>query len=260
METVLKGIGVGDGARCEDRSLDPLRSDQSCSRNPFRKKTVLSSSFSVSSLQPLYDVLLGPIADLLQGDELIVVPDGPFCVAPYSASSQSIRIRTIPSLTFLKMIADATEDFHSKTGALLVGARDPWLKEVTDKKGQPILKQLPCAKEEVEMIGELLQTTPLTGKNATKAEVLKRLKSVALVHIAAHGFSLKYRTEITNPQRGRFYIKNVGCCGSSSSSKTSCAELLSQWPGRSEVGGCSGNCKGFSVCWSSVCFGVTVGN
>ena len=37
------------------------------------------------------------------------------------------------------------------------------------------------------MIGQLLQTTPLTGKSATKAEVLKSMKSVALVHIAAHG-------------------------------------------------------------------------
>ena len=120
-----------------------------------------------------------------QGDELIVVPDGPFCLAPYSALSESIRIRTVPSLTAFNVIVGAPEDFHNKTGALLVG--DPWLKEVTDKKGEPILEQLLCAKGEVEMIGELLQTTPLTGKNATKAEVLKSMKSVALVHIAAHG-------------------------------------------------------------------------
>ena len=37
------------------------------------------------------------------------------------------------------------------------------------------------------MIGKILKTTPLTGKNATKGEVLKRMTSVALVHIAAHG-------------------------------------------------------------------------
>ena len=49
------------------------------------------------------------------------------------------------------------------------------------------LCQLPFAKEEVEMIGKILNTSPLTGKDATKDEVLKRLSSVALVHIAAHG-------------------------------------------------------------------------
>ena len=37
------------------------------------------------------------------------------------------------------------------------------------------------------MIGEILDTTPLTGKEATKDDVLKRIGSVALVHIAAHG-------------------------------------------------------------------------
>ena len=37
------------------------------------------------------------------------------------------------------------------------------------------------------MIGEILNTAPLTGKEATKDEVLKRIGSVALVHIAAHG-------------------------------------------------------------------------
>ncbi|XP_068686240.1 tetratricopeptide repeat protein 28-like [Montipora foliosa] len=185
MQTILKGIGVRDFVRCENRSLDPLRSDLSHSKKLVTDKTVLPSSSSVNSLQPLYDVLLGPIADLLQGNELIVVPDGPFCLAPYSALSESIRIRTVPSLTAFNVIVGAPEDFHSKTGALLVG--DPWLKEVTNKKGEPILEQLPCAKQEVEMIGQLLQTTPLTGKSATKSEVLKSMKSVALVHIAAHG-------------------------------------------------------------------------
>ena len=185
METILKEIGVRDGVRCENRSLDPLRSDLSHSKKLITEKTVLPSSYSVNSLQPLCDVLLGPIAGLLQGNELIVVPDGPFCLAPYSALSESIRIRTVPSLTAFNVIVGAPEDFHSKTGALLEG--DPWLKEVTNKKGEPILEQLSCAKHELEMIGQLLQTTPLTGKSATKSEVLKSMKSVALVHIAAHG-------------------------------------------------------------------------
>ena len=37
------------------------------------------------------------------------------------------------------------------------------------------------------MTGRNLGTAPLTGEKATKDEVLKRLSSVALVHIAAHG-------------------------------------------------------------------------
>ena len=39
------------------------------------------------------------------------------------------------------------------------------------------------------MIGKIIKVTPLTGKEATKAQVLKELSSVQLVHIAAHGSS-----------------------------------------------------------------------
>ena len=37
------------------------------------------------------------------------------------------------------------------------------------------------------MIGKMLNSTPLIGTQATKDEVLRRLGSVALVHMAAHG-------------------------------------------------------------------------
>ena len=179
MEATLKEIGAGVRVKCENRSMDELTDDPPSTREAVGEKDQ-SCTFSVNSLRPLYDAIIGPIADLLQGDQLVVVPDGPFCLAPYSALSESISIRTVPSLSALKLIAGAPDDFHSKSGALLVG--DPCLDEVPMN-----LSQLPYAKKEVEMIGKLLKTTPLTGKDATKDEVVKRLKSVALVHIAAHG-------------------------------------------------------------------------
>ncbi|XP_044166249.1 tetratricopeptide repeat protein 28-like [Acropora millepora] len=37
------------------------------------------------------------------------------------------------------------------------------------------------------MIASILNTRPLTGRQATKAEVIKRLSLVGLIHIAAHG-------------------------------------------------------------------------
>ena len=179
MATTLQEIGAGVRATCENRSMDELTDDPPPNREDVGEKDKSCTS-SVNSLCPLYDVLIGPIADLLQEDQLNVVPDGPFCLAPYSALSESIRIRVVPSLTTLQVIAGAPDDFHSKSGALLVG--DPCLEKVPMH-----LSQLPYAKKEVEMIGKLLKTTPLTGRDATRDEVLKRLKSVALVHIAAHG-------------------------------------------------------------------------
>ncbi|XP_068759724.1 tetratricopeptide repeat protein 28-like [Montipora capricornis] len=184
MDSTFKQINAGAVVLCENRSLDRQRSDFSSSREAV-EETVQSLSCSVHSLQPLYDVLVSPIADLIQGDDLVFVPDGHFSLAPFSAMSDSVRIRAIPSLTALKLITMASDDFQSKNEALLVG--DPCLSEVTFGNGEPMYGQLPCAKKEVDIIGELLQTVPLTGKNATKAEVLKRMKSVALIHIAAHG-------------------------------------------------------------------------
>ena len=184
METTLKQISAGTVVRCENRSVHRQRSDFSCNREAV-EETFQSLSISDQTLHPLYDVLISPIADLLQGDDLIFVPDGPFCLAPYSALSASVRIRTVPSLSALKLIASAPNDFKSRSEALLVG--DPCLKEITWGTGGPMFEQLPCAKKEVEIIGEILQMAPLTGENATKAEVLKRMKSVALIHIAAHG-------------------------------------------------------------------------
>ena len=184
MESVFQQIGVGTVVQCENRSLNRQCKDFSCSREAV-EETVQALSFSVNSFQPLYDVLVSPIADLLQGDDLVFVPDGPFCLAPFSALSDSVRIRAIPSLTALKVITSESDNFQSKNEALLVG--DPCLKEVTSGNGKPMFTQLPCAKKEVDVIGKLLQTIPLTGQNASKAEVLKRMMSVALIHIAAHG-------------------------------------------------------------------------
>ena len=133
------------------------------------------------------------MADLLIGDELLIIPDGPLWLAPYAALKdgnskylcESFRIRLAPSLTSLRLIADCPDDYHKSSGALLVG--DPWVSEVTNSEGEKVLEQLPCAKEEVEMIGKILNITPITGRQATKREVLKRLSSVSLVHLAAHG-------------------------------------------------------------------------
>lgn len=134
----------------------------------------------------LYDTVIDPIADLLQGEEVVIIPDGPLSLVPFSAFvdrelrhlSESKRIRISPSLTSLQLIGDSPKDYHSRRGVLLVG--DPCVKDI------PFSSQLPFARHEVETIGNILKAQPLTGRNATKDEVLRRMTSVALLHIAAH--------------------------------------------------------------------------
>ena len=184
LETTLKNIRAGVDVRCENRSLDQRKDNQTSSTEKDDQTSKLSHD-TIDCFKPLYDAIIGPIEDLLDGDELIVVPDGALSLAPWAALSESLRIRTVPSLTSLKFIIDSPDEYHCKSGALLVG--DPCLKKVTNKGGYPIYDQLKYAKKEVEMIGEILKCQPLTGEAATKKEVLRRINSVALVHIAAHG-------------------------------------------------------------------------
>ena len=127
-----------------------------------------------------YDAVIGPIVDLLgpEDDELLIVSDGELCLTPWAAVIDWIRIRTVPSLTSYQLIRSVPEGYHKKTGALLVG--NPCLNEL--KKPHP---DLPGAQEEVESIALILNAIPLTGRQATKAEVMRRMSSVGVIHIAA---------------------------------------------------------------------------
>ena len=186
-----KQIGVR-GFRCEERFLDdPL--DEEKKGLPDRASTEeKESTSSQEDLKALSDVVIAPISHLIRGDELIIVPDGPSFLIPYAALvdqhsrflSETLRIRMAPSLNILMLLTECPEKYHSTSGALLVG--NPWVETVRLKGCRPF-PQLPGAEEEVKMIGQILNTEPLTGKNATKDQVLSRLNSVSLVHIAARG-------------------------------------------------------------------------
>ena len=146
----------------------------------------------VTALSNLYDTVIGPIEDLLKGDqELIIIPDGPLYFVPYAALlnhedpahflGEYVRIRIFPSLANLKIIVDGEDQLQHSKGkpeALLVG-----------NPTNP--KPLPNAETEVneiaKIIDPLVHDQVLINQEATKEAVLKRIYSAALVHIAAHG-------------------------------------------------------------------------
>ena len=205
---VYTQLGVRANVRCEDRSLGALRKSHSKVDEKTKEDNPQPPIQQDKYLSTLFDNVIKPVADLVQGDELVIIPDGPLWLAPYAAFKdgnskymcESFRIRLAPSLTSLRLIADCPDDYHKGSGALLVG--DPWVAEVTNSKGEKLLKQLPFAKEEVEMIGKILNIAPITGREATKHEVLKKLGSVSLVHFAAHGCMETGEIALTpNPDR-----------------------------------------------------------
>ena len=79
-----------------------------------------------------YKLIIAPVADLLEGPEIIIVPDRALYQIPYAALidesgkylSETFRIRLAPSLTTLKLINESPADYHCQTGALIVGNPD----------------------------------------------------------------------------------------------------------------------------------------
>ena len=82
----------------------------------------------ISSLSLCYKRFITP--DLLEEPEINIGPDRSLYKVPFAAQSEkegaeylseTHRIRVIPSLTTLKMIQNSPEDYHSSTGALIMG-------------------------------------------------------------------------------------------------------------------------------------------
>ena len=188
--------------QCEDRSLAFSKaSDSTC--EPAEEESLaayrLVEEEEEENLQPLptraerYRMIIAPVADFLDQLELIIVPDPALYKVPFAALenesgnylSEEYRVRIIPSLTTLGLIQDSPADYHSQTEALIVG--EPDVRDVSYKGSLGVLCRLPSAKEEAEMIGELIGAVPLLGRQATKDAVLQRIPSVSLIHFAAHG-------------------------------------------------------------------------
>ena len=174
------------------------------------------------NLTLLYKMIIAPVAKLLKESEIIIVPDRHLYRVPFPALlddsgkylSETFRIRIVPSLTTLKCIQDSPADYHSQTGALIVG--DPEVGEVLWKGCRKTISPLPCARKEAEMVGRLLGVQPLVGKQATKQAVLQRINSVSLIHFAAHG----------NEEKGEIILVPVGT-GSRLPRETDCLLTVS---------------------------------
>ena len=203
-ESLLRKFHVLPQEQCEDRSLfssfaNQLTNESNLEDSLSTFRPLLDEGEVYTDPEPptlfqVYNMLIAPVSDLLEGSEIIVVPDRCFLQVPFTALhdksrrylSDSVRIRIVPSLTTLMLILDSPADSHSETGALIVS--EPRVTDVYFKGVLRYLCPLPGAKGEAEMIARLLpESHLLIGEQATKQAVLQRIPSVSLVHFAAHG-------------------------------------------------------------------------
>ena len=201
----------GNPARCEDRSL-PSRQNRRIRQNqeidqevekvdedllsclPTKRITPTDRS---SALGKLYDLLFCCKSPDQEATDLIIAPDAELHKIPFAAlrdeNNQTLaekhRIRVLPSLTIMKAIFDCPANYHNQKGAVIVG--DPDVGSVFLKATQKTvpITRLKHAYKEAEEIARMVGVNPLLGEEATKARFLEKLRTAALVHIAAHGDS-----------------------------------------------------------------------
>lgn len=162
----FESLSYGRSINCEDRSLLALYDIQSAAdgtqHDRIREKRLFEDSddeeLEAQNLpNQIYYTLIAPIADRIQNREVVLVPEGSMAMVPFAALqddsgkylSDSCRVRIIPSLSTLKLILDSPENYHSQTGALIVG--DPQVSHVTP------LWQLKAARQEAREIANLLR-------------------------------------------------------------------------------------------------------
>ncbi|PFX23434.1 Tetratricopeptide repeat protein 28 [Stylophora pistillata] len=189
----FRSLSILSKQNCEDRSLDDTESTLLHNENRSAVLRDYDAEETKTNLDLCYKIFIAPVADLLKEPEIIIVPDSCMYQIPFAALSdkggkyfsETFRLRIVPSLSTLKLIQDSPSEYHSQTGALIVG--DPVVGEVIYKDRRKNITPLPCARKEAEKLGGLLGLPPLIGVSATKQAVLEWISSVSLIHIAAHG-------------------------------------------------------------------------
>ena len=87
--------------------------------------------------------------------------------------SESFTIRVVPSLATLKLVQDGSPDYHSQTGALVVGDPDVGVVIYRGRVNRTFVP-LAGARKGSEMIGRLLGVQLLLGKHATRQAELQK--------------------------------------------------------------------------------------
>jgi len=174
-------------------------------------------------LQQLHQVLIDPIADLLPADpaaRVIFMPQRELFLVPFPALQdaqgtyliEKHTILTAPAIQVLDLTRQRRQRLTANTphsssvfrppssvlpspssvlpspsNLLIVG--NPTMPKIAWVPGDPPqpLTALPHAEQEARAIAQLLQTTALTGNQATKAAVLAKLPAARVIHLATHG-------------------------------------------------------------------------
>ncbi|MBD1868241.1 CHAT domain-containing protein [Cyanobacteria bacterium FACHB-471] len=138
-------------------------------------------------LQQLHQILIEPIADLLPNDpneRVIFVPQEYLFLVPFAALQAPDGQYLIEQHTLLTTSAVQALELSQQRPAsaaqtaVVVGNPAPM---------PGSLAPLPYAEAEAEAIAQLLNTTAITGTDATETAIRQRLSDAQIIHFATHG-------------------------------------------------------------------------
>ncbi len=155
-------------------------------------------------LQQLHQILIQPIAQFLPTDpnsKVIFIPQSSLFLVPFAALQdeqgkyliQKHTILTAPAIQVLELTHQQRQRVGARYTVPLQGKDilvmgNPTMPSIPDAMGKlQQLPSLPGAEIEANAIAKLLNTQPIIGASATKANILQKLTSARIVHLATHG-------------------------------------------------------------------------
>ncbi|NER51908.1 MAG: CHAT domain-containing protein [Symploca sp. SIO1A3] len=146
---------------------------------------------SNQGLEQLYQVLISPIAQFLPTnpeERVIFIPHQQLFLVPFPALIDTsgkylIEKHTILTAPAIQVLQLTQQQQVSGKDVLVVG--NPTMPSVGIPPQQ--LPPLPGAEVEAKAIAQLLQTSALTGNQATETAVKQQMNSARIIHLATHG-------------------------------------------------------------------------
>jgi CHAT domain-containing protein/Flp pilus assembly protein TadD len=153
----------------------------------------------IKSLRQLHQILIQPIAELLPADptaRVVFLPQRSLFLVPFAALQdangqyliEKHTILTAPSIQTLALTRQQRQRLKGDNRSFLI-VGNPTMPDLSAISGKslPSLSDLPNAKTEALQIAQLFNTQAITGSDATKIDVVERMKQARIVHLATHG-------------------------------------------------------------------------
>lgn len=165
-------------------------------------------------LQRLYQILIAPIQNFLPTDpnaHVVFIPQDKLFSVPFAAlqdtSGQYLveqhTVRLAPSLRSLRYTKSLLKKFPRSEDILIVGNPTMPIVQLDPSEPPQQLANLSGAEAEALELAEIFHTYAITKEQATETEVVRRMASAKIIHLATHGILDNHNPALASTDLGR---------------------------------------------------------